>query len=259
MRPPVSDVPLPRARKASFEQSGTDPRITSPATFFLSRRPDNDPYPDSDSDDAEATRDSMYGVQSLDEAVHQATLAASECDDIPAADSGKLSPNPASHNNNEYDATETAQRRSAFRAFELLHFKSNPSSSFSSLQPPPSDPASSRPLTPLNLSNPDDHSSSLPSSPKSLSDHSLRPLDDVSITDEQAIVSGDEDSDGREVPEAGTDGMPQLIMPSLRMPSRRPFTERGKAMGRLKVLLAGACGRFIQRCWIGDEKATDRC
>lgn len=187
----------------------------------------------------------MYGVQSLDEAVHQATLAASECDDIPAADSGKLSPNPASYNNNEHDATEAAQWRSAFREFELLHFKSDPSSSFSSLQPPPSDPASSRPLTPLNLSNPDDHPSSLPSSPKSLSDHSLKPLDDVSITDEQAIVSGEEDSDGREVPEAGPDSMPQLIMPSLRMPKRRPFTERGKAMGRLKVLLAGASGRFI--------------
>ena len=108
MRPPVPDVPLPRARKASFEQPGSDPRITSPATFFLSRRPNHDSYSDSDSDNAEASRDSMYGVQSLDDAVHQATLAASECDDIPAADSGKLSPNPASHNNNEHDATEAS-------------------------------------------------------------------------------------------------------------------------------------------------------
>lgn len=253
MRPPVPDVPLPRARKASFEQPWSDPRITTPATFFLSRNPDHDSNhdSDSDSDDAGVSRDSMYGVQSLDEAVHQATLAASECDtDIPTADS-KLSPNSASdalssHNNDSHDASELAQRKSALKAFDLLQLKSDPSSSFSSLQPPPSDPASSRPLTPLNLSNPDDHPSSLPSSPKSTSSHSLKPLDDVSITDEQAVVSGEEDNEDREVPDAGTDSMPQLIMPSLRMPSRRPFTERGKAMGRLKVLLAGVSGGFIQ-------------
>jgi hypothetical protein len=35
---------------------------------------------------------------------------------------------------------------------------------------------------------------------------------------------------------------PQLIMPSIKMPSRRPFTEDGKRMGRLKVLIAGDSG-----------------
>ncbi|KAK3682736.1 hypothetical protein B0T22DRAFT_414152, partial [Podospora appendiculata] len=35
---------------------------------------------------------------------------------------------------------------------------------------------------------------------------------------------------------------PQLIMPSIKMPSRRPFTEDGKSMGRLKVLIAGDSG-----------------
>ncbi|KAK3322563.1 hypothetical protein B0H66DRAFT_515109 [Apodospora peruviana] len=35
---------------------------------------------------------------------------------------------------------------------------------------------------------------------------------------------------------------PQLIMPSIKMPSRRPFTEEGKAMGRLKVMIAGGSG-----------------
>ncbi|CAK7228069.1 hypothetical protein SBRCBS47491_006779 [Sporothrix bragantina] len=35
---------------------------------------------------------------------------------------------------------------------------------------------------------------------------------------------------------------PQLIMPSIKMPSRRPFTEAGKNMGRLKVLIAGDSG-----------------
>lgn len=35
---------------------------------------------------------------------------------------------------------------------------------------------------------------------------------------------------------------PQLIMPSIKMPSRRPFTDEGKAMGRLKVMIAGESG-----------------
>ncbi|KAI0184646.1 Septin-domain-containing protein [Xylaria flabelliformis] len=35
---------------------------------------------------------------------------------------------------------------------------------------------------------------------------------------------------------------PQLVMPSINMPSRRPFTETGKSLGRLKILLAGDSG-----------------
>ncbi|KAF2962870.1 hypothetical protein GQX73_g10701 [Xylaria multiplex] len=35
---------------------------------------------------------------------------------------------------------------------------------------------------------------------------------------------------------------PQLVMPSIMMPSRRPFTETGKNLGRLKILLAGDSG-----------------
>jgi hypothetical protein len=74
----------------------------------------------------------------------------------------------------------------------------------------------------------------------------MRPLDDISITDEinsQAIGSGDED-ELHESPFWPPGGASQLIMPSIKMPSRRPFTERGKAMGRFKVLLAGSPGRF---------------
>ncbi|KAK4163440.1 hypothetical protein QBC43DRAFT_239081 [Cladorrhinum sp. PSN259] len=35
---------------------------------------------------------------------------------------------------------------------------------------------------------------------------------------------------------------PQLVMPSIKMPSRRPFTTEGKAMGKLKALVAGDSG-----------------
>lgn len=35
---------------------------------------------------------------------------------------------------------------------------------------------------------------------------------------------------------------PQLVMPSIKMPSRRPFTDEGKRIGRLKLLIAGDSG-----------------
>ncbi|KAJ4419332.1 hypothetical protein N0V82_005020 [Gnomoniopsis sp. IMI 355080] len=40
----------------------------------------------------------------------------------------------------------------------------------------------------------------------------------------------------------GHDRVPQLVMPSIKMPSRRPFTDEGKRIGRLKVLIAGDSG-----------------
>jgi len=36
---------------------------------------------------------------------------------------------------------------------------------------------------------------------------------------------------------------PQLIMPEITIPSRRPFTDKGKRIGKLKVLIAGDSGR----------------
>ena len=81
--------------------------------------------------------------------------------------------------------------------------------------------------------------SSLSNSPKSMS---TRSLSEESLEDgaSQAIISsGDEDADPQ-LP-SPVNAL-QLIMPSIMMPSRRPFTDRGKSMGRLKVLIAGASG-----------------
>ncbi|KAI9749468.1 MAG: hypothetical protein M4579_006858 [Chaenotheca gracillima] len=105
---------------------------------------------------------------------------------------------------------------------------------------------SSRPLTPISLVSPMP-GSSLASSPRSTSTKSLRPsdldsgLDDVAS---QALASSGEESDDEdEAGAAQAEGNPlQLIMPSIKMPSRRPFSERGKNMGRLKVLIAGGAG-----------------
>lgn len=40
-------------------------------------------------------------------------------------------------------------------------------------------------------------------------------------------------------------GAPQLIMPEITIPSRRPFTDKGKRIGRLKMLIAGDSGRAL--------------
>jgi len=101
----------------------------------------------------------------------------------------------------------------------------------------------SRPFTPLSYGSP--APPSLLSSPDS-----RRNSDAGSLMDEvasQAIVSsGDEDKEpSLEMVDSGS--APQLVMPSIKMPSRRPFTERGKNMGRLKVLVAGDSGTLL-RC-----------
>jgi hypothetical protein len=57
----------------------------------------------------------------------------------------------------------------------------------------------------------------------------------------QAILSsGDEDTQSPDIMEGSSSS--QLVMPSIQMPSRRPFTDKGKNMGRLKILIAGDSG-----------------
>lgn len=89
---------------------------------------------------------------------------------------------------------------------------------------------------------------SLPSSPKSSSSRSCRPSDLDSTYDgaSQAIASSEDEADAVQALQV-PDSAPQLVMPSIQMPSRRPFTERGKSMGRLKILVAGDSGMFSDR------------
>ncbi|KAF2399395.1 hypothetical protein EJ06DRAFT_562648 [Trichodelitschia bisporula] len=99
----------------------------------------------------------------------------------------------------------------------------------------------SRPLTPLQLASPGPESV-VPSTPKSGSFRSLR-LSDGEEADaaSQAIESSDEEDVAP--PHFGLRGnAPELVMPSLAMPTRRPFTERGRLMGRVKVCVLTDAG-----------------
>ncbi|PKY03958.1 hypothetical protein P168DRAFT_172118 [Aspergillus campestris IBT 28561] len=263
MRPPVPDVILSRSRKSSLDQPPprSDPHSMTPATFFLARNGSQDgdlasPFsPDNDDDDnnveydennnnvdvnvLNVSPDYMYGVRSLEDTsvpVSSSPMESPVQDDDRSKESRG---NEGEESSNLSDSGIMPRRRSTLRPSDLFH-------------PLPSDPTlltsnptSPRPSTPSNLSNPDDQLS-LPSSPASTSNHSMRHLDDISITDDlsiQALPSGeDDDRDSRPSPKLGPDHVSQLIMPSITMPSRRPFTDRGKSLGRLKLLFAGVSG-----------------
>ncbi|KAL1997924.1 hypothetical protein VTN02DRAFT_417 [Thermoascus thermophilus] len=209
MRPAVPDVRPPRSRKPSVAEpvvpSWSGPRSAAPATFFLAR---DAPL---DHGDANSPRDSMYGVQSLENTISSAGLGASDHD------------GPDDDDNDDMPSTE---RRSTITPLDLHDDR-----------PPSSHLSLSRPITPLGLAS-SDGPSSLPSSPRSITDHSLP--DDMASP---ALLAVEDDGPGAAADgHNGHDGPSQLIMPRIKMPSRRPFTAKGRAMGRFKILVAGAPG-----------------
>ena len=116
-----------------------------------------------------------------------------------------------------------------------------------------------RPRTSLFLSSPI-AGLSLPSSPRSYSSKSLRQEDEDEMVDDiasQAIASSEDDE--MDLPASARNSAPQLIMPSIRIPSRRPFTDRGKHIGRIKVLIAGGSGtsKFIGQALRRSIGGTD--
>jgi hypothetical protein len=111
--------------------------------------------------------------------------------------------------------------------------------------------ASSTPLTPLNVDTPSPKSiPGIPSTPSAISLQSLKLSDEDSVVDDassQAITSsGEEEAVEAPTQHASMESFPQLVMPSIQMPSRRPFTTKGKAMGKLKIMVAGESGTYTQ-------------
>ena len=98
---------------------------------------------------------------------------------------------------------------------------------------------SQAPSTPPLLSS---REVSLPGSPKSTTSRVADEAEKSALEDNtsQAIDSSDEDDDmiGKVI----QDSVPQLVMPRLNIPSRRPFTARGKLLGRHKIMIAGSKG-----------------
>ncbi|KAL8388553.1 hypothetical protein RB595_009052 [Gaeumannomyces hyphopodioides] len=115
----------------------------------------------------------------------------------------------------------------------------------------PSPLPSSRPLTPFSapgLSGPASAFSGISSRRNSFSEFSEADIASIADTSEAYDVADDGAGAGAQEAPGGIASMedsessPQLVMPSIKMPSRRPFSQEGKAIGRLKVLIAGESG-----------------
>ncbi|EHY59382.1 hypothetical protein HRR83_001344 [Exophiala dermatitidis] len=216
MRPGIGlDNTEPRPRKYSAVDSPSLPSdrySASPTTFFLARDPDS---PRTANDRSAGVASQIPVVSSLHDTIQEAERSIKHTDPRPA------------------EARSVSRRRSTIKPDGQGHFRRRSSNvSAEAVQAPPNRETTPSPLPSRDIS--------LPSSPKSVSSRSLQKSDDELTNDEtgsQVVVSSEEDEG--ETPGVVQDSQPELIMPSITMPSRRPFTERGKRLGRFKIMVAG--------------------
>ena len=213
-----SRAPLRKLSNPQIGQS-TDRPSSTPISFFLARGQDFE----NDEGEVHSPKNQTTGVQ-----ISQETL-----EDSVQPLSRKIS-------NVDHDSPDPRRRRSTIKA-RSPHTSRRPSSIHSNA------PSIVQDDTPLMASlgpiaNPS-QDPSLPSSPDTRSSRSFPQSRASSSADEnssQAIVSSEDDEP--ELPSTVQDSAPQLIMPSIMMPSRRPFTQRGKTIGRCKIMVAGSRG-----------------
>lgn len=235
-----------RPRKSSIPDAS--PHLTAgpsgPTTFFLRSEEEMEL---SMAASANKQKNSTYGVQSLEDVLGSSALEEQAGghgeDDVDKSSlkDVKRRPSKGAEESPRIESDENLLRSST---------ESNPTHTLSSTNASPSQPrissrpSVSQPLTPLRLESPAP-SSAVPGSPKSISMQSLRLSDEDSTLDDvasQAIISSGEEEDERETEESSKRDL-EFVMPSIQMPTRRPFTATGKNMGRLKVLVAGEAGK----------------
>lgn len=206
--------------------------------------------------------DSTFGVRSLQDTIYEGSLSGQKADEGEQEDEGKRvgeeddnrEEEPRGDNDGGVQNNHEGRRRSTLKprprpqtrdssreSIEQFSASTGYSSPSQPSQENHSPPSMSQSLASLSFSS-QAPLSSIPSSPKSTSNRSFRHSDEESMDDggSQAIASSEDDD--AELRSSIQDSAPQLIMPSIKMPSRRPFTERGKGMGRLKVMIAGDSG-----------------
>ena len=212
----------------------------TPTTFFMANEDEMEK-----SLSSAAGSDSTFGVKSLNGTMSSVIDA-------------KLRGQEKERGDEEDYEGETARRRSTLKpTLKHGHQAYENSQTASPIASVGSSPRKSRRSSPLSASQSlasisqasQGPGSSIPSSPKSHSSHSFRPSDEESMYEggSQAIASSEEDEP--EIASNLQDSAPQLIMPSIKMPSRRPFTERGKDVGRLKILIAGDSGLELPKIY----------
>lgn len=210
MRPAATTEPSPRRRKRSLLDQVTpfaEPKTSAPTTFFLARGSNIDSTTENEATSSQIDSSDLKACPNPQETMSK-------------ADSSQIQTNENLHTNNSVNRIKNV---SPIR-----------SPSISSQ----ADVAQSQPLTPLTFGSPGE--GSISSSPKSVSTRPIPKAEEpTDETGSQAVVSSGEED---ELPHNIRDSAPQLIMPSIKMPSRRPFTTRGKEIGRVKIMVAGGKG-----------------
>lgn len=189
--------------------------------------------------------DSSCGIQSLDEAMNEANTLSRTNSNSSAQSSdshGELSPargkKRKSGNRVHPTILATGQRlishdrTSSVVSPTVLDSPSSKNLLFRRLSGTSAN--MSAPLTPMKLSP---HRGAVsPSTPRSGSPKSFRLSDEeISVMDDIAICSSSSDDEHLH----DVERTPQLVMPSLSMPVRRPFTEQGRRIGRAKIMVVG--------------------
>lgn len=214
----------------------------TPISFFIASE---DMVETASSDSINELNESSFGVQSLQETVCSEELGDDKTDSH-------------SHDHGNHEGRRRSTLKSVARTQEnssesndiMLHHQTKDTVAPRSTLGYASPPSVSESLKSVSQ-NSQLQGPSLPDSPKSSSTNSFRPFDEESLdeTGSQAIISSGEDD--IDLPSEIQDSSPQLIMPSIKMPSRRPFTQRGKEMGRLKIMIAGDSGKQSRACLWG--------
>ena len=239
-------LPSPPKRRP-HTSPGRSGRGNAPTSFFLRSEEDMNKMSTSGASPPQPeVEDSVYGVRSLDSS---ASYILSD---------GRPEEHGRSQGSDEAEASllYPASRSDSPFMPELARRAAQESGSIGSSPIPPMTRLTGL-LTPLLLRSPQQGSTTdsvIPSTPKSISLRSLRLSDDEYSVDEatsQALTSSGEEEDEEQNIDAtllaqdhqAIGSAPQLVMPSIRMPSRRPFTDRGKSIGKLKIIVAGARGK----------------
>ncbi|KAF2856866.1 hypothetical protein T440DRAFT_503501 [Plenodomus tracheiphilus IPT5] len=237
---PAFSAAKPRSRKSSVDHAAA-PSSHVPTTFVMKRVEDLESMAATHGAGSKGKpRETTFGVQSLADTLEAAFGAESVSETVQgvvSSDSTQHATVPSrseshSSSSGSANATESAKASPTKKSKRRLSGHVAPIL-----------------FTPPNVDAPSPMPTSVMSStPRSVSMQSLQLSDEESMVDEmasQAIASsGDEDEEegDAETQQGASGSFPQLVIPSIQMPKRRPFTTKGKAMGKLKVLVAGQSG-----------------
>jgi hypothetical protein len=244
MRPLPGGDALSSAKSRSRKSSLVDPLAVSshvPTTFFMKSEEEMEQSLASSKHPEPPRRqhENTFGVQSLEDTLeaafgHESRAEGTKVDRVTRhVSQGRETVGRLSSRSPRSSRKESESRTSS----PTMLSRRKPLSNANNTMPSP--------ITPFNPDLRSPMPSAISSTSRSISLQSLKLSDEESSLDgvaSQAIASSEEEE---ETMFEASSSFPQLVMPSIQMPARRPFTAKGKAMGKLKLLVAGEVGMLL--------------